>query len=88
MKTTRHLLLLSCILLLLPAAGFAQTEAECTTRCAAEKASRDAACPPAGEETGPAHDQCVQESQESFNSCVAGCLPAEPAEPPQMEKAE
>ncbi len=76
-------------LLLLPGAGAAETNAECQTRCAVEKATRDAACPPSDqdEDTDRARLQCLQDSENAFNGCVSGCPPPEPAdtqEPPQQ----
>jgi len=69
-------------LLLLPGVGSAETNAECQTRCAAEKTARDADCPPVGEDTDQARAQCLQESQDTSNSCLNSCPPPAPADTP------
>ena len=76
-------------LLLLPAVGFAETNAECATRCGAEKATRDAACPPPAYDGDPVRTQCIQESQDAFSNCLAGCpQPEPPTDMPPAEKTE
>lgn len=69
-------------LLLLPCVGSAETNAECQTRCAAEKESRDVNCPPPGEETDQARAQCLQESQDTLTSCLNGCPQSAPTDTP------
>jgi len=70
-------------LLLLPGVSAAETNAECQTRCATEKASRDINCPPAAEDAEQARTQCLQESQDTYNSCFNSCPQPEPADPPK-----
>ena len=69
-------------LLLLPCVGAAETNAECQTRCAAEKASRDVTCPPPGVEPDQARAECMQESQDTLTSCLNSCLQSAPADAP------
>ena len=69
-------------LLLLPGANSAETNAECQTRCATEKASRDVNCPPPGEDPDQARAQCLQESQDTYNSCLNSCPQPEPTDKP------
>jgi hypothetical protein len=69
-------------LLFLPRMGSAETNAECQTRCAAEKASRDVNCPPPGEEADQARTQCLQESQDTLTSCLTTCPQPAPADTP------
>lgn len=68
-------------LLLLPRVGSAETNAECQTRCATEKASRDVNCPP-GDETDQVRAQCLHESQDTLNSCLNSCLQSAPTDTP------
>jgi hypothetical protein len=70
-------------LLLLPGVNSAETNAECQQRCATEKASRDANCPPLDADNDQARAQCLQESQDTFNSCINSCPQAEPADAPK-----
>jgi hypothetical protein len=83
MQTILNLVMVG-ILLLLPGVSFAETGAECQTRCAAEKASRDDSCPEGGRdpETDQARDRCVQENQDAYNTCMNGCAQLESAEQP------
>ncbi len=62
-------------LLLLPGSSSAETNAECQTRCAADKATRDEGCPQAdnNEETDQARAQCLQDSENAYTSCVNDC---------------
>ena len=62
-------------LLLLPGSSIAETNAECVTRCDAEKATREAACPPAGkdDETDQANARCMLESENAYDTCVNEC---------------
>lgn len=62
-------------LLLLPGSSTAETTAECQTRCAIDKSTIDINCPPADkdEETDQARAQCLQDSENAYNSCVSGC---------------
>jgi hypothetical protein len=69
-------------LLLLPSVSSAETNAECQTRCATEKASRDVSCPSPGEDTDQARAQCLQESQDSYNSCLNSCPQPAPTDTP------
>jgi hypothetical protein len=75
-------------LLLLPVVGSAETNAECQMQCSAEKASRDESCPLAADDGDQARAQCLQESQDGYNACVAECAPPEPADAPPAEKTE
>ncbi len=68
-------------LLLLPVVSSAETNVECVTLCAAEKASKDANCP-SSDDPDLARTQCLQESQESYNSCIASCPQPEPGDTP------
>jgi hypothetical protein len=70
-------------LLLLPGVNSAETNTECQQNCATEKASRDANCPPTDADTDQARTQCLQESQDTFNSRLNSCPQAEPAETPK-----
>ena len=77
------------IILLLSGVCFAETNAECMTRCAAERALRDEGCPPAAYDGDPVRAQCLQESNEAFTACMAGCpQPETPTDQPTVEKAE
>ena len=67
-------------LLLLPVVSSAETNMECVTRCAAEKASKDANCP--SSDDPDQRTQCLQESQEGYNSCIANCPQPEPGDTP------
>jgi len=69
-------------LLLLPRMSSSETNAECQSRCATEKASRDVNCPPPGEETDQARAQCLQESQDTLNSCLNSCPQSAPTDTP------
>jgi len=69
------------ILMFLPDLSIAETNAECQTTCATEKSARDANCPP-GEDTDQARVQCLQESQEAFESCINSCPQQAPADAP------
>jgi len=68
-------------LLLQPAVIFADANADCRSNCANEKASRDISCP-SGEDNALERDQCMRESLESYNNCLASCPPPEPADAP------
>jgi hypothetical protein len=70
------------ILLVLPGASIAETNAECQTRCGSEKATRDADCPPPDrdEDTDRARAQCLQDSDNTYKSCVSGCPLPEPTD--------
>jgi hypothetical protein len=70
-------------LLLLLGLSSAETNAECQTRCATEKTSRDENCPPPSVDTDRARAQCLQESQDTFNSCRNSCPQPEPADTPK-----
>ena len=70
------------ILLILPGVSSAETNAECKTGCAAEKASRDGVCPPAGEGADQARAECLQENQSSYSICLNSCPLPEPADTP------
>jgi hypothetical protein len=71
-------------LLLLPGVNSAETNAECQQSCATEKASRDVNCPPLDADTEQARAQCLQESQDTYNSCLGSCPQAEPADTPKQ----
>ncbi len=84
MRSIFFLALFGALLLQAPA-SFAETAAECQTRCADEKAARDAECQPGNDDEGRA--QCLQESQAKHAECLNSCpqpeaseKPAEPAE--------
>ncbi len=86
MRSIFFFLALSGILLLHAPASFAESAAECQTRCADEKAARDAECQP-GNDAEEGRAQCVQESQAKHTECLNSCpqpeaseKPAEPAE--------
>ena len=82
----RSVIILAMIgsLVFLSGAVFAQTAADCMAACAAEKTSRDDNCPPPGEDTDQARAQCLQESQDAYNSCLSKCQqPASPDAPAQ-----
>jgi hypothetical protein len=74
---------LCAALLLLHRAAFAETNAECLTRCATEKASRDAVCPNAGDRTEQAAAECLQESLEMHAGCSSSCPEAAPGDAPE-----
>jgi len=69
-------------LLLLPGVNFAETNAECQTRCTTEKALRDENCPSPGEDTDQSRAQCLQDSQDTYNSCLNSCPQPEPTDTP------
>lgn len=75
-------------LLLLNSAGFAETDAECQARCAAEKEARDAACPSPSDDPVRERAPCLQDSQELYNSCINSCAPPAPADAPADKPAE
>jgi hypothetical protein len=68
-------------LLLLPGLSSAETNEECGTRCDAEKSSRDENCPP-GEDTEHACARFLEESEDTYNSCIDSCPQPEPADTP------
>jgi len=68
-------------LLLLPGVNFAETNAECQSRCTDEKAAKETNCPP-GEDTDQERTQCLQEAQDTYNSCLNGCPQSESSETP------
>ena len=70
-------------LVLLPGVSAAEANAECQQNCAAEKASRDANCTPPDADADQARAQCLQESRDTYNSCVTGCPQPEPADTPK-----
>lgn len=70
-------------LLLLPDVSSAETNAECQRRCVTEKVSKDANCPPPGADTDQSRTQCLQESQDTFISCLNNCPQPEPADTPK-----
>jgi hypothetical protein len=59
-------------LLLLPKINFAEANSECQTGCATEKAPKEANCPAPGEDD-QARAQCLQEIQDTYNSCLSSC---------------
>jgi hypothetical protein len=70
-------------LLLQPTVSFADASAQCQSDCANEKASRDANCPPPGEDTDQVErSQCLHESQEAYNICLKGCPQPDPIDTP------
>ncbi len=74
------ILAISGTLLLLPGVSSSETNAECQTRCATEKTSRDVNCPSSGEDSDQARAQCLQESQDTYNSCLNSCPQPAPAD--------
>jgi len=66
-------------LLFLPRVNFAETNAECIARCDAEKAAREANCPPPEETSEKEHAQCLKEADDpdTYNNCVNSCPPPE-----------
>jgi hypothetical protein len=73
-------------LLSLPGMPLAETNAECTKRCAAEKTERDESCMP-GDESEKEHAECLRENQENYNNCVAGCPQPDPEDVPAETKS-
>jgi hypothetical protein len=71
------ILTITVTLLLLPGSSTAETYAECQTRCANEKATREEVCPPPDqyEEADQARAQCLQDSEKAYTSCLNGCPP-------------
>lgn len=68
--------------LLLTGVSSAETNAECQTRCSAEKASNDANCSQTEETFDKSRIQCLQENQVTFNNCIKSCPQPEPVAPP------
>ena len=81
MRSTLILVLMGT-LVFLPGVIFAETAADCLAACAAEKASRDDNCPSQGDDVEQARAQCLQESQDAYNSCLSKCQQPASSETP------
>ena len=68
------------MLLFLPGLSSAETTEECQARCDADLIARDAKCPPLVDDANKAAEQCLQESQETHNSCINSCPQSAPVE--------
>jgi hypothetical protein len=82
-ETIRSLLILAVVgaVLLLPHANYAEPSAECQAQCAEAKASGDASCARTYEdETDQRRVDCVQDSQENYNSCINECPQSMPTD--------
>jgi len=75
-------------LLLLPGVSRAETDTNCLTGCGTERVSREANCPPPGDDADQARAQCMRESQDTFRSCLTGCMQAAPADAPANVPAD
>jgi hypothetical protein len=69
-------------LLLLSGIGSAETNAERQKNCSTEKLSKDETCPSPEETSERTHAECLQANQDTFNNCLNGCPPPEPADTP------
>ena len=72
-------------LLFLPGVSSAETNAECQTRCSAEKASNDENCSHAEETFDKTRAKCLQENQVTFNNCIKGCPQTKPTNTPEAK---
>jgi hypothetical protein len=69
--------------LLLTGVSFAETDAECKTRCSTEKASNDQNCSQAEESFDKTRARCFQDNQDTYNKCVKDCQQPEPTPQPE-----
>ncbi len=65
----------------------AAEDGECQARCADERISKEATCPPEGE-NDDARAQCLLEAQEAYAGCIAACTPPNGDEPPATDSRE
>lgn len=84
----RLIVILTAIMtqLLLTNVSFAETETyeDCRSTCAGDKALRDVDCPSPYDSSSAIQDrdQCLKNSQETYNSCITRC-PLPPPPPPE-----
>gem|GEM_PF-6940120 len=55
-----------------------ETRSQCLNRCVSEWTARDLKCPPGGQYTDVARQQCLDASRRDYESCRSSC----PKDPP------